>query len=187
MQVTIPLPIHFDLIIDWKDNHCIHKNSRFGRLAASLASSWQSGSHSFLMGALTLSVQSSFGQKISSSELSTPVIMSWVWGTSLSALQSRSREFCWCWCRIASYSCINQPLAVGCPWRGHDLSEGALHSWGNAQGLTAKAICQQHSQRPDNKSPERGPGAASHCPPQSSSLKPVWFSPSCNRAVKKCM
>ena len=41
------------------------------------------------MAALTLSVQSSFGQKISSSELSTPVIMSWVWGTSLSALQSQ--------------------------------------------------------------------------------------------------
>ena len=84
----IPLPIHFDLVIDWNDNHCIHKNSRFGRLAASLSSSWQPGSHSFLMGALTLSVQSSFGQKISSSELSTPMIMSWMWGTSLSALQS---------------------------------------------------------------------------------------------------
>ena len=95
----------------------------------------------------------------------------------------RSGEFCWCWCRIASYSCINQPPAVGCPEKGHDLSERALYSWGNAQGLTAKTIYRQHSQQLD-KSLERGAGGASHCPPQSSSLKPVWFSPSCNRAVK---
>ena len=147
--------------------------------------SWQSGSRSFPVRALTLTVQSSFGRSHLQSSASQWLCPGCGAHPSLPS-SPRSREFCGCWCRIASYSCVTT-LAVGCPGRGHGLGEGALYSWGNTQGLTAKAICQQHSQQPDNKSLERRPEAASHCPPQSSSLKPVWFSPSCNRAVKKYM